>query len=168
MSAGKDLYKLLGLPRGASREDVRRAHRRLVREYHPDANPGADPGAEERFKEVQHAYEVLSDDRKRREYDERLRASSSPGENSTRPRERRATGERSSSSVDLSELVRKLKDIFGNAWSGGSAAMKENTRGGKPPRASNRVREKRVKGPKAQRKEKRVKGPNARKRSKGD
>jgi DnaJ-class molecular chaperone len=75
----KDLYGLLGLPREAPQEDIRRAHRRLVREYHPDANPGND-SAEERFKEVQHAYEVLSDPRKRREYDEGLlRASSRQG-----------------------------------------------------------------------------------------
>jgi curved DNA-binding protein CbpA len=67
----KDLYGLLELSRGASREDVRKAYRRLVREYHPDTNPG-DDSAEERFKEFQHAYEVLSDLRKRREYDEVL------------------------------------------------------------------------------------------------
>jgi curved DNA-binding protein CbpA len=65
----KDLYRLLGLPRGASQEDVRKAHRRLVRMYHPDANSG-DNSTEERFKEVQHAYEVLSDPRKRWEYDD--------------------------------------------------------------------------------------------------
>jgi curved DNA-binding protein CbpA len=59
------------LSRGASREDVRKAYRRLVREYHPDTNPG-DDSAEERFKEFQHAYEVLYDLRKRREYDEVL------------------------------------------------------------------------------------------------
>jgi curved DNA-binding protein CbpA len=67
----KDLYGLLELSRGASREDVRKAYRRLVREYHPDTNPG-DDFAEERFKEFQHAYEVLYDLRKRREYDEVL------------------------------------------------------------------------------------------------
>jgi molecular chaperone DnaJ len=50
----KDLYGLLELSRGASREDVRKAYRRLVREYHPDTNPG-DDFAEERFKEFQHA-----------------------------------------------------------------------------------------------------------------
>jgi curved DNA-binding protein CbpA len=65
----KDLYGVLELPRRASREDVRKAHRRLVREYHPDTNSG-DNSTEERFKEVQHAYEVLSDPRKRREYDQ--------------------------------------------------------------------------------------------------
>jgi curved DNA-binding protein CbpA len=73
VGTSKDLYGLLGLPKGAPQEDIRSAHRRLVREYHPDANPG-DDSAEERFKEVQHAYEVLSDPRKRREYDEGLAA----------------------------------------------------------------------------------------------
>ena len=71
MGTPKDLYGLLELSRGASREDVRKAYRRLVREYHPDTNPG-DDSAEERFKEFQHAYEVLSNLRKRREYDEVL------------------------------------------------------------------------------------------------
>ena len=51
MGRSKDLYGLLGLPKEAPREDIRRAHRRLVLEYHPDANPG-DDSAEERFKEL--------------------------------------------------------------------------------------------------------------------
>jgi curved DNA-binding protein CbpA len=71
----KDLYKLLGLPREASQDDIGQAHRKLVRKYHPDANP-EDPWAEERFKEIQRAYEILSDPEKRREYDEGLHASS--------------------------------------------------------------------------------------------
>src|SRR5918994_1800876 len=94
MQTNKDLYKLLGLSRDASQDDIQQAHRKLVREYHPDANP-EDPRAEGRFKEVQQAYEVLSDEKKRREYDEGLRASSrrSPGrprsrESSSRPRTR--------------------------------------------------------------------------------
>src|SRR5215213_4232549 len=90
----KDPYNALGLSREATQEDIRKTHRKLVRKYHPDANP-EDPRAEERFKEVQQAYEVLSDEKKRREYDEGLRASSrrSPGrprskESSSRPRTR--------------------------------------------------------------------------------
>ncbi len=75
MQTTKDLYKLLELPRDASRDDIRKAHRRLVRKYHPDANP-QDPRAEERFKEIQQAYEVLSDEQKRREYDKTLHTSS--------------------------------------------------------------------------------------------
>src|SRR5215207_3392275 len=94
MQTNKDFYKLLGLPREASQDDIQQAHRKLVREYHPDANP-EDPRAEGRFKEVQQAYEVLSDEKKRREYDEGLRTSSrgSSGrarsrESSSRPRTR--------------------------------------------------------------------------------
>ena len=75
MQPNKDLYQLLGLPREASQDDIQRAHRRLVREHHPDANP-EDPQSEERFKEIQQAYEVLSDENKRREYDKTLHASS--------------------------------------------------------------------------------------------
>jgi curved DNA-binding protein CbpA len=95
MQTNKDPYKALGLSRDASQDDIRKAHRKLVRKYHPDANP-EDPRAEGRFKEVQQAYEVLSDEKKRREYDEGPRTSSrgrSPGrprsrESSSRPRTR--------------------------------------------------------------------------------
>src|SRR5215210_4644392 len=79
----KDLYKLLELPtQEASQDDIRKAHRRLVLKYHPDANPH-DPTAAERFKQVQHAYEVLSDENKRREYDKRFRTSSSSSRGSS-------------------------------------------------------------------------------------
>jgi curved DNA-binding protein CbpA len=83
MQPNKDLYQLLGLPREASEDDIQRAHRKLVREYHPDTNP-KDPRAEERFKDIQQAYEILSDDNKRREYDQRFHTSSREG--SGRPR----------------------------------------------------------------------------------
>lgn len=83
MHTNKDLYQLLGLTKEASEEDIQRAHRKLVREYHPDANP-EDARAEERFKAVQQAYEILSDGNKRREYDKRFHTSSREG--SGRPR----------------------------------------------------------------------------------
>jgi curved DNA-binding protein CbpA len=79
MQTNKDPYKALGLSREASQDDIRKAHRKLVREYHPDANP-EDPRAEGRFKEVQQAYEVLSDEKKRREYDEESRPATLQGE----------------------------------------------------------------------------------------
>src|ERR671914_2422666 len=65
----KDLYKVLGVQKGASQEEIRRAYRKLARKHHPDANRD-DPKAEDRFKEIQHAYEILSNPEKRREYDE--------------------------------------------------------------------------------------------------
>lgn len=69
--ATTDLYGVLGLSRGALQDEIRRSYRRLAREYHPDANL-EDPQAEERFKEVQHAYSILSDPQKRRDYDDGL------------------------------------------------------------------------------------------------
>ena len=112
MQTTKDLYKLLGLPRDASQDDIRKAHRKLVREYHPDANP-EDPRAGERFNEVQRAYEVLSDEKKRREYDNK-RFHASPKGGSGRPRARGAgarTGGETTSTIDLSDLLSKLADL---------------------------------------------------------
>ena len=64
----KDLYKILGVDKKAPADDIKKAHRKLVRQYHPDRNPG-DAKAEERFKEVQAAYDVLGDPDKRKQYD---------------------------------------------------------------------------------------------------
>ncbi|GCE04584.1 DnaJ C-terminal domain-containing protein [Dictyobacter aurantiacus] len=64
----KDYYKILGVARGASSDDIKKAFRKLARKYHPDVNPG-DKKAEERFKEINEAYEVLSDADKRKRYD---------------------------------------------------------------------------------------------------
>jgi len=67
MATQQDFYDVLGVARGASKEDIKKAYRKLARQYHPDVNK--DHGAEDKFKEIQRAYEVLSDERKRNMYD---------------------------------------------------------------------------------------------------
>ena len=122
----KDRYKVLGLSRDASQDDIRKAHRKLVMKYHPDSNP-ENPRAEERFKEVQQAYEVLSNEKTRREYDEGLRTSSrgSSGrsrsrESSSRPRARAGgrTAGGTTHTVDLSELLGKLTNLSSDGAGG--------------------------------------------------
>lgn len=65
----KDYYKILGVPRGASKAEIKRAFRRLAKQYHPDLQKGNKKAAEEKFKEISEAYEVLMDDEKRKRYD---------------------------------------------------------------------------------------------------
>ena len=65
----KDLYEALGLQKGASEEEIKKAYRKLAKKYHPDLNPG-DKTAEEKMKEVNAAYEILSDPEKKARYDQ--------------------------------------------------------------------------------------------------
>jgi DnaJ-class molecular chaperone len=65
----KDYYEVLGIPKTAAEKDIKSTYRKLARKWHPDANPDNPKAAEEKFKEIQEAYEVLGDPEKRRKYD---------------------------------------------------------------------------------------------------
>lgn len=78
MASKRDYYEVLGVSRSADEETIKKAYRTLAKKYHPDANPG-DKSAEEKFKEVNEAYEVLRDNRKRSAYDQFGHAQPGPG-----------------------------------------------------------------------------------------
>jgi len=65
----KDYYQILGVPKNAAEKDIKSAYRKLAKKWHPDANPNNQKEAEEKFKDLQEAYEVLGDSDKRRKYD---------------------------------------------------------------------------------------------------
>ena len=118
MSPGQtdvDLYEVLGVSPDASAADVKKAYRKLAQQHHPDANPG-DKAAEERFKEVSAAYDVLKDDKKRKEYDEFRTFLRSGG---FRPGA--GGGTQSVSFDDLADLFGSsgFQTIFGDAFSPG-------------------------------------------------
>ncbi len=106
-----DLYKVLEVSKEASQDEIRRSYRRLARKYHPDANPG-DKHAEDRFKEIQHAYEVLSKPEKRREYDEGPRTFFGAG-----PGQGRTGGADFEDFSDLLGGFGNLGDVFGRSTS---------------------------------------------------
>ena len=81
--AKADYYELLGVKKGASADEIKKAYRKLAIKYHPDKNPD-DKAAEEKFKEISEAYEVLSDTEKRSTYDQFGHAAFGPGSRASR------------------------------------------------------------------------------------
>ena len=112
----KDFYRELGVASGASADEIKKAYRKLARKYHPDANEG-DAKAEERFKEISEAYNVLSDDKRRKEYDEARTLFGSGG-----PRMPGSGGAGGGYNFDLG-------DLFGNT-SGGAGGRLGDLLGG--------------------------------------
>jgi curved DNA-binding protein CbpA len=113
----RDPYELLGVPRDASGDDITKAYRRLARQHHPDANPDA-PEAEEHFKEIQQAYEILSNPEKKRQYDERLRNSARKRRGGSRRSTVGSARTKNTTQVDLADLLAKLGNQSGNRASG--------------------------------------------------
>ncbi len=105
MATKRDYYEILGVPRNASQDEIKKAYRRLAMQYHPDRNPG-DKNAEEKFKEAAEAYEVLSDPEKRRRYDQFGHA----GMRGTDFREY----------TDINDIFNAFRDIFSGSGFGGS------------------------------------------------
>lgn len=104
----KSLYDTLGLTSGASADDIKKAYRKLARQYHPDVNK--DPAAEEKFKEINAAYEILSDQQKRTQYDQ-YGDSMFGGQNFHDFARRQGGG-----GADLDEILRQM---FGGGGMGG-------------------------------------------------
>lgn len=108
----RDYYEVLGVSKGASEEEIKKAYKKLARKYHPDMNPG-DKEAEEKFKEINEANEVLSDPDKKARYDQFGFAGVDPNYGAGA-----GGGAYSAGGFDFGDLG----DIFGSFFGGASAA----------------------------------------------
>jgi len=131
----KDFYKVLGVPKDAKPEDIKKAYRKLARDNHPDQNPG-NPEAERRFKEMSEANDVLSDSAKRKEYDEARRLFGGGGFRFPR------SGGQPGSSSSVDDLFRQassgdgnFSDLFGGLFNGAATRTRSSTTRG-PRRGS--------------------------------
>jgi molecular chaperone DnaJ len=133
-AATKDYYQLLGVAEGAAADEIKKAYRRLAKKYHPDANPN-DPGASERFKEVGEAYSVLSDEAKRKQYDQMRKMGPFGGFGFGRPGGGPQPGgpaEEVRFSVDDLGDIGGLGDLFSSFFDRGRKQQQQQRRGGRP------------------------------------
>jgi molecular chaperone DnaJ len=117
----KTLYDTLGVAKGASQDEIKKAYRKLARQYHPDKNPG-DQEAEDRFKDVQGAYDVLSDEEKRKQYDRFGATNGRPG-----PGGQNVNFD--FGGFDVGDLGDLFGGIFGGGTRGGTRVQRQPVRG---------------------------------------
>jgi molecular chaperone DnaJ len=112
--ADRDYYQILGVERGASHADIRKAYRKLARKYHPDINPG-NKDAENKFKELSVAYDVLSDEKKKKLYDEFGEAGLAAGFDAEKARSYQQWRQQSTQAGGAYEFnIGDLGDLFGD------------------------------------------------------
>lgn len=126
----KDYYEILGVSRNATQEEIKKAYRRLARKYHPDFNK--EPGAEEKFKEINQAYQVLSDENKRRIYDQFGEAGLS-GMGQSASQERWGGGFETINFGNLKDFLGEdLQDLISDIFGGGSRRSRSKSSGPRP------------------------------------
>ena len=138
----KDFYRVLGVAENASQDEIKKAYRKLAKQYHPDANPN-DAAAAERFKEISEANSVLSDEDKRKQYDQMRRLGAFGGLGGFRPGAGRPGGAgapgggQTFTFDDLSEFGGGIGDIFGSIFDFGKRGRGGAAPTGGPERGEN-------------------------------
>lgn len=120
----RDYYEILGVQKTATKEEIKKAYRKLAMQYHPDRNPD-NKEAEEKFKEAAEAYEILSDDQKRAKYDKFGHAGFKSGQDFQ-------------GFSDVNDIFSHFSDIFGGAFGGGGSSIFDDFFGGGRTRSDGR------------------------------